>query len=201
MAQKYDFSDITVMIIEDNLFMRQLIRKMLHGFGVRHLMEGADGSEGLEILSRDFVDIAICDWLMDPLDGCGFTQTVRTATDSPNVHLPIIMITGHTEPWRIRFARDAGVTEVLAKPISALTLMQRMVHVIEEPRRSVDTFAYSGPDRRRRTKSDVFNGDDRRNSEASQADAMEASGADVEEDAEESSLSNDAVDALFSNMN
>lgn len=202
MPQKYDFSDITVMIIEDNLFMRQLVRKMLHGFGVRHLLEGADGSEGLEILSRDYVDLVICDWLMDPLDGCGFTQTVRTATDSPNTHLPIVMITGHTEPWRIRFARDAGVTEILAKPVSAQKLMERMVYVIEEPRRSVDSFAYAGPDRRRR-RFGTFTGKNRRNSEDSQADAMAETGASVDNEDEdaESSLSNEAVDSLFSNIN
>lgn len=188
--QKYDFSAISVLVIEDNLFMRQLVRKMMHGFGVRHLLEGADGSEGLDILSREYVDIVVCDWLMDPLDGCDFTRTVRTASDSPNIHLPIIMITGHTEPWRIRFARDSGVTEVLAKPVSARTLMQRMVHVIENPRRSVESFTYTGPDRRRRQRPD-FAGDDRRGSGGEDTENPES------EPESESGMSNDAVDALF----
>lgn len=195
MVQTYDFSDISVLILEDNLFMRQLVRKMLHGFGVRTLMEGSDGSEGLEIMGREHVDVVICDLLMDPLDGADFTRTVRTAGDSPNPEIPIILVTGHTEPWRINFARDSGVTEILAKPIAAQTLMHRMVHVIESPRRSISSLTYTGPDRRRR--SVEYKGVDRRKSEESQAAAM---GFDTAEELEESTLSNDDVDALFNNM-
>ncbi|MEM1398665.1 MAG: response regulator [Pseudomonadota bacterium] len=200
MDQKYDFSDISVLILEDNLFMRQLVRKMMHGFGVRDLLEGADGSEGLEMMSREHIDIVLCDWLMDPLDGCDFVRTVRTAADSPNPHIPIIMITGHTEPWRVKFARDAGVTEVLAKPISTQTLMHRMVHCIENPRRSIESLTFTGPDRRRR-RTDDYKGSERRKSEASQADAMAAAGGSANEEAEESTLSNDDVEALFAQMN
>jgi DNA-binding response OmpR family regulator len=47
-------------------------------------------------------------------------------------------------------ARDAGVNEFIAKPVSVKTLMQRLVAVIESPRPYVRTEAYFGPCRRRR---------------------------------------------------
>ena len=196
----YDFSEICVLIIEDNTFMRQLLRKMVQGFGVRQVLEASDGSDGLGVMSREQVDVVVTDWLMDPLDGCDLIRTVRTAPDSPNAQVPIIMITGHTEPWRVRFARDAGATEILAKPVSGQTLMQRMVHVIEKPRKTIETFAYTGPDRRRR-RSQEYTGEERRGRN-NPATAQSAPAAPQEGGGEsEGGMSNEDVDALFANAN
>ena len=64
--------------------------------------------------------------------------------------LPIIMVTGHTERRRIEAARDAGVTELLAKPITAAGLFQRIEEIVHRPRPFVRTANYFGPCRRRR---------------------------------------------------
>ena len=62
---------------------------------------------------------------------------------------PIIMVTGHTEKARVTAARDAGITEFLAKPISAKGLYQRILNVVANPRPFIKTKTYFGPDRRR----------------------------------------------------
>jgi DNA-binding response OmpR family regulator len=59
------------------------------------------------------------------------------------------MLTGHSEKKRVVAARDAGVTEFLAKPISAKGLYQRIVNVVANPRPFIKTKTYFGPDRRR----------------------------------------------------
>ena len=71
------------------------------------------------------------------------------------------MLTGHTEADRVMEARDAGVTEFLAKPVSALQLFQRIRTIIEAPRQYVRTADYFGPDRRRRNELD-YEGVERR---------------------------------------
>ena len=48
--------------------------------------------------------------------------------------MPIIMITGHTEKHQVEAARDAGVTEFLAKPITAQSLFSRIAEIVERPR-------------------------------------------------------------------
>jgi DNA-binding response OmpR family regulator len=60
------------------------------------------------------------------------------------------MVTGHTERARIEAARDAGVTEFLAKPITVQSLLDRLIKIVERPRPFVRSEAYFGPDRRRR---------------------------------------------------
>src|SRR3546814_17973915 len=71
---------------------------------------------------------------MAPMDGLEFVRRVRTGEKSPNRYVPIIMLTAHTELHKIVEARNAGVHEVLAKPISAKALAERIVMVLHNPR-------------------------------------------------------------------
>ncbi len=88
---------------------------------------------------------------MKPVDGLEFVREVRTSEKSSNPFVPIIMITGHTEKHRVEAARDAGVTEFIAKPITAQSLFTRIAEIVERPRAFVRAETYFGPDRRRRT--------------------------------------------------
>lgn len=163
-SDRVDLNELSILVVEDNAFMRNLIRRMLLGIGVRNVMEARDGSEALDTVGREHIDLILCDWLMDPLDGCDFTRITRSAPDSPNQAVPIIMVSGYTEGWRVAQARDAGVNEVLAKPLSADRLLGRILHVVENPRPFVDTHNYKGPDRRRRN-DPRYMGPDRRKTE------------------------------------
>ena len=73
-----------------------------------------------------------------------------------------VMITGHTERYRVEAARDAGVTEILAKPITAHNLFARITEILERPRAFVRCDGYFGPDRRRRQEADMYGGPWRR---------------------------------------
>ena len=156
----YNLSKLRVLIVDDSKNMRMLVRTVLTAIGVQHVFEAADGGAGLQELRANPVDIAIVDWVMEPMDGLEFVRHVRSAEDSPNPFLPIIMMTGHTERARIFSARDAGVTEFLAKPITAKTLLLRLTNIIEHPRPFVRAKGYFGPDRRRR--SEQYAGPERR---------------------------------------
>src|SRR6185437_7982299 len=76
-------------------------------------------------------------------------QMIRQPGANSNPYVAIIMLTGHSEKKRVVAARDAGITEFLAKPISAKGLYQRIVNVVANPRPFIKTKTYFGPDRRR----------------------------------------------------
>ncbi len=156
----YNLSKLRVLIVDDSKNMRMLVKTVLNALGVQIVREANDGQMGLQELRSGPIDIAIVDWVMEPMDGLEFVRQVRTADDSPNPFLPIIMMTGHTERHRIFKARDAGVTEFLAKPITAKTLLLRMTNIIEHPRPFVRAKGYFGPDRRRRNED--YQGPERR---------------------------------------
>jgi CheY-like chemotaxis protein len=131
--------------------MRRIVRTLLHGFGGREVYEAEDGAAGLEAFTHYSPDIVLTDWAMPIFDGLELTQMIRQPGANSNPYVPIIMLTGHSEKKRVVAARDAGVTEFLAKPISAKALYQRVLNVVVNPRSFIKTKNYFGPDRRRNT--------------------------------------------------
>jgi two-component system, chemotaxis family, chemotaxis protein CheY len=151
---------ISVMFVDDNQNMRELMTALLQNLEVSNIVTARHGEQAIERLESFNVDLILTDWVMEPMDGIALTKWVRTSPDSPDPFLPVIMISGHTEMSRIEVARDAGVNEFIAKPVSALSLSRRIVSVIEAPRPYVRTKEYFGPDRRRRE--EPYSGEDRR---------------------------------------
>ncbi len=143
--------------------MRALVRDILFTFGISNIQTASDGSKAYAEMRHFPADIVITDWVMEPLDGIDFTRMIRTAPDSPNPFVPIIMLTSHSSLDRVIEARDIGVTEFLAKPVTAKGLYSRIASVIENPRQFVRASEYFGPDRRRTVKD--FMGMDRRGDE------------------------------------
>lgn len=149
MTAAYNIENLGFLVVDDNRHIREIVQRLLEVMGVKICRLASDGEEALKIL-RDFTaDIVICDWAMAPIDGIEFLRRVRQGEDSPNPFVPVIMLTGHTELHRVREARDAGVSEFLAKPISAGGLYARISSIIERPRQFVRAGHFFGPDRRR----------------------------------------------------
>ncbi len=157
----YNLERLNFLVVDDNRHMRSLVRSVLHALGARHIEEATDGADAYARLGDYAADLVICNWQMSPMNGLEFVRLLRTDTDGPNPCVPVIMLTAHTEAKRVMEARDAGVTEFLAIPISADQLYSRIRAIIEHPRPFVRAQSYVGPDRRRRQDSD-FLGPDRR---------------------------------------
>jgi CheY-like chemotaxis protein len=145
-----ELEQLRFLLVDDNHHMRMIVSTILKGVGVRHLHEAMDGAEALQILRDRQIDIAIVDFKMSPLDGVQFTELVRKSPDSADPFLPIIMLTGFAERNRVFEARDAGVTEIVVKPVTARSLLDRINTVIFKPRPFIRSEDYFGPCRRRR---------------------------------------------------
>ena len=142
---------LKILIVDDNKHTRLLLAQILRAVGVTHTFEAGDGAEGLQALRNHAVDIVLTDLAMEPVDGVTFVRMIRTAPESANSMVPIIMITGHATLKRIAEARDAGANEFMAKPITARGVLERLQLVIDHPRPFLRTDDYFGPDRRRRS--------------------------------------------------
>ncbi|UUX48767.1 response regulator [Nisaea acidiphila] len=169
------FQRLCVMIVEDSQPMREVLRAILQSIGVKNIIDARDGNHAIRKLGEYQVDVIITDWVMEEMDGVELTRWIRTSEHSPDEFLPIIMVSGYTESNRIEMARDAGVTEFMAKPFTGVGLIQRLVAVIEHPRPFVRTDDYFGPDRRRKV--EPFDGEERREAEIRNRDARAKSAA------------------------
>lgn len=145
----YDLSQLSILVADDDNFILSLTRSLLNGFGIMNVRLVTDSNIVLDEIHTSAVDILLVDWDMEPMNGIEVTRYIRMHPDSPNRYLPVIIMTGHTELSTVVQARDAGVTEFLAKPMSVRSMYQRILSVIERPRPFVRSVDYFGPDRRR----------------------------------------------------
>jgi two-component system, chemotaxis family, chemotaxis protein CheY len=162
---------LKALIVEDNTHMRSLLRALLNALGIKDISEAIHGQAGMEALRERKFDLVLTDLAMSPMDGLELTRHLRNDEKSPNPFVPIIMITGHTEKYRVEAARDAGVTEFLAKPITAHNLFARITEILERPRAFVRCDSYFGPDRRRRHEFENYTGPRRRAEDLQEVDA------------------------------
>jgi two-component system, chemotaxis family, chemotaxis protein CheY len=165
---RYDL--LKILIVDDNHHMRVLLSEILKAVGVKHIFEASDGAQALQMMRGLGIDIIMTDLSMQPLDGIDFVRLLRRSPDSPNQMCPVIMITGHSTAARVQEARNAGVNEFLAKPLTARGVVQRINQIVENPRPYVKTEGYFGPDRRRRADPD-FQGPHRRETDNPQRKA------------------------------
>ena len=157
----YDLSTAKILIVEDMQPMLTLTISLLKMFGFQNI-HGAKGvTEGYNLFCQHDHDLVVTDWLMEPYDGLDLIKMIRKDKKSPNVFVPILLMTGYSDQPRVELARDMGVTEFLIKPFSARDMYARIVQIIEKPRQFVDTTDFFGPDRRRRRFFE-FNGVDKR---------------------------------------
>lgn len=138
-----------VLVVEDNQYMRKVIRNILVNLGVKTIHEAADGIAGLEAIRMFAPDIVILDWEMPLLNGAELSRIVRSPGVFPVPDVPIIMLTGHVERWRIVEATRLGIHEFLKKPVSGKALLDRMLSIVTNPRPMVRLGDYYGPEPRK----------------------------------------------------
>lgn len=165
----YQFQNITVLIVEDNIPMLELAKALMTAFGVKNVIGAKDGEEGFKKFCENNPDIVIADWMMKPMDGISMARRIRNDNASPNKYVPFILMTGFSEKRRVMQARDAGVTEFLVKPFTARDLYKRLYQIIERPRQFVRSEDFFGPDRRRKSDND-YAGPQRRNTDITSGD-------------------------------
>lgn len=122
----------SVLIVDDNNYMRSILRTMVSGFGVRSIFEAADGADAIAILLDRRPDIVLCDWIMHPIDGNDFLRILRQDQDTDIAKTPVIVITADSRRSVVVAARNAGVNYFLAKPVAPATLYDRLKAIITQ---------------------------------------------------------------------
>jgi len=147
--KNYNLKNINVAVLDGHRTMRMLLRSVIKALGVEHI----NVSENSEEISgsRSFVvpDVIFTDW-SPKLDGVKFVKQIRRNKSVHDRFIPIVMVSAFNDLPRICAARDAGVTEYLAKPVTADLIYRRICTLVEHPRTYVQSKNFFGPDRRRR---------------------------------------------------
>jgi len=145
-----DMANLVVMIVDDNDHMRRLLRSILEALSISQVREATNRMVALNDSKLMVPDVIITDIMMEPLNGLEFTRMLRDDPSHPATRVPVLMVTGFSEKQHVEAARDAGVTEFLAKPVTVKGVGARLESLLNNPRRFIRSQSFSGPDRRRR---------------------------------------------------
>jgi two-component system, chemotaxis family, chemotaxis protein CheY len=123
-------NSVRVLIVEDNPYLRKLIRNLLINVGIKNIDEVLDGLAGFEAIKNLEPDIVILDWELPLLNGPELVRIVRTPCMLARPTIPIIMFCASAERWRIAEAKRLRVDAYLTMPISAKSLHDRIVSIL-----------------------------------------------------------------------
>lgn len=129
---KIDYSKLTLLIIDDQSFIRQIIARFVRGLGAGQVHEAQDGSSGLEACRLYTPHVIFCDIDMIPMNGLAFLKALREGKDHRNPKVPVIFLTSHNESDVVQQARNSGVTAFLVKPVSQKAIQDRLEWVVSK---------------------------------------------------------------------
>lgn len=115
-----------VLVVDDNPVNQRVAAAFLNDPGLQ-LQMASDGREALDQLESQRFDVVLMDVLMPGLDGLSATRELR-AGGGPNAAVPVIALTADASDETRRQCQDAGMTEVLTKPIDRAALTERLRH-------------------------------------------------------------------------
>ena len=121
-------SSIKVLVVEDELSGRALMRRSLQHLGFTHIYDAKDPVEGLPIAASNRVHLIISDYLMPRMNGLQFGAAVR---EHPILAAAgFVLVSGVVEASVVAQAVDASVDSVIRKPFSIADLKQRVEAVL-----------------------------------------------------------------------
>lgn len=117
-------SSIRVLVVDDQLTMRALVRSALQQIGFTDVNEAPDGEEGLKTLVTKGAHLVISDYNMPKMDGLDFLRAIRS--HEPTKKTAFIMLTGRSDKELVQRAIQFGVNNYLTKPFTTASLKQKI---------------------------------------------------------------------------
>jgi CheY-like chemotaxis protein len=145
LADRPDFSRYRYIVIDDNRHMVVLLKAILKSFGAVDIAEFRDAAEAAERMKTTPFDIALVDYLMEPLNGLDFIRRIRGDENGVNRRTAILMVSAHTDRKVVLAARNAGANAVLAKPVSPNQLLRYLLACMLKPLPFIVSPTYVGP--------------------------------------------------------
>jgi two-component system chemotaxis response regulator CheY len=117
-------ASIRVLVVDDQMTMRSLVRTGLQQLGFVDIAEAPDGEEALRSMLTRPVHLVISDYNMPKLDGLGLLRAIRS--HPPLAKTAYIMLTGRADKELVQKAVQFGVNNYLVKPFTVTTLKEKI---------------------------------------------------------------------------
>jgi CheY-like chemotaxis protein len=121
---------VTVLVADDDPGARLLVRRVLRGRFECEVLEAADGSAALEILSSREVDLVMLDLQMPNVGGLDVLRVLRAS--SHGAELPVIVLTSEKHADVVREVVALGIADYMTKPLNVELVTHRLVKLFPD---------------------------------------------------------------------
>jgi len=121
-------SDLKILIVDDFVTMRRIIKNLLRDAGFTNCIEAENGCCALQLLKSSHFDLVITDWNMPQMSGLELLQNIRK--NPAWLRLPVLMVTAEAKREQIIMAMKAGVNGYVVKPFTATILRNKIDYII-----------------------------------------------------------------------
>lgn len=115
----------TVLVVEDESGIAELLDAVLTDEGYR-VLTGSNGRQGLEVLTKEHVDLVFLDFMMPVMDGAGMLR--RMSSEASLRDIPVVLMS--SLPEAAVAERCSGYAAFLRKPfriVDAVTMTERLI--------------------------------------------------------------------------
>ncbi|MCL2191663.1 MAG: response regulator [Treponema sp.] len=119
---------MTVLIVDDSRIMRNTMKSVFAKMKIAcEVVEADDGTDALEQMEKEPIELVLLDWNMPKLSGLDFLKQVRAVEKYKN--LPIIMVTSKTARANVIEAIQNGATDYITKPINTDLFIEKLARL------------------------------------------------------------------------
>lgn len=120
-----------ILIVDDMMTMRKLVKKALTGMGYTNFDEAEDGQKAWAKLAEvQDIGLVISDWNMPNCTGLDLLKRVRG--DSRLRNMPFVLLTAEAEAHQVKDALVAGVDNYVIKPFTPENLKEKLEQVYKK---------------------------------------------------------------------
>ncbi|CRM07142.1 Chemotaxis protein CheY [Pseudomonas sp. 31 R 17] len=136
-------SKVSVLVVDDASFIRDLVKKCLRNYfpGIK-IEDAVNGKKAQSILMRETFDLVLCDWEMPEMSGLELLTWCRE-----QAHLkamPFVMVTSRGDKENVVQAIQAGVSGYVSKPFTNEQLLNKVKQALHKIGR-LDALIASAP--------------------------------------------------------
>ena len=135
-----------ILLVEDDKEIRQGIEIYLRSQGYE-VFQAADGVEGLKVLEREEIHLAIVDVMMPRMDGITMTVKLRENHD-----FPVIILSAKSEEVDKIMGLNIGADDYVAKPFTPMELLARVNSQLRRYKKYMDVLE----EKEQKEKSNVY---------------------------------------------
>jgi two-component system, chemotaxis family, chemotaxis protein CheY len=136
MSELQKLPDLVVLVADESVHMRRIVREILLRSGIKRILEAADGADAIAQYTTLLPDVVILEWDLPILSGEDFIRLARTSPETAKRDTPIVLMLANPQKNVVSLAIKLGIKDICAKPLSPKALCSRVFEAVVRARES-----------------------------------------------------------------